>query len=739
MRLVAAALALTTGAPALGQGLAPRAPLSTWLEGIADSAVALAEGDPARAEVSARSALVALPRGGSSARADLALGFALHDARRCAEAAATLSRALPGLEDATLAAAARFQLAEALLCSGHPAQAAPLFAETAARGPQALAGRATWREADALLQSGAARAAAQGYQRLLANHPAHPAAPGARLSLGAALRAAGEDATAVATWRALWIESPADPAGRAAGRALRTWRRAGGPVPLPSVEERLARAERFLELAMPRRALRTLERLPAVMPAAEPAARAALLRALALLQLGRRQEADTAARPLAKSGVASEGIQTGAALVLARVAARDGRLEEAAARYRDLSRHRATFVPGLTPAQARGLPEEAAYLAAWLFYDRGSYARGAALLRAFAREHPRSPRALDARWFEAWALVRAGRRGQARQALQRLERGPLEAQALYWLARLSTGGQGARAALYRRALRAAPPGSWYALLAASRLASWGEPPPPYPAAPATAPADGPGGGWAGERLADAVRLAGVGLAADALAELRVIAAGPDARSNAALVAELAEAVGDAELPFRMARDHLATTSRALQWLYPAAFRQLLGTAARDAGVDPLLYLSVMRRESSFRPDARSAAGAVGLVQLLPPTAERVAAVHGVERTRVRGLERPEVSVPLGAAYLSLLGDRFADPAVVIAAYNAGPAAVAGWVRDRTGMALDNWVEDIPYRETRRYVKAVVADLAVYRALRGGAGLSIDGARAVPSPRQGVGF
>ena len=139
------------------------------------------------------------------------------------------------------------------------------------------------------------------------------------------------------------------------------------------------------------------------------------------------------------------------------------------------------------------------------------------------------------------------------------------------------------------------------------------------------------------------------------------------------------------------------------------------------------------------PEARSGAGALGLVQLIPPTAERLASVHGVPAGLVRELTSPEVSVALGAAYLSLLTDRFVDPGVVIAAYNAGPVAVAGWARDRAGMPLDEWVEDIPFRETRRYVKAVAADWAVYRALRARAPLSIDGSRKVPAPRQGVAF
>jgi len=646
-----------------------------------------------------------------------------------------LGRALPRLEDPELATVARFERAQALFYSGHPGAAAPLFAEVASRQHSALARRARWREADALLEAGEPRPAVKAYQALLLDEPSSGAAPGARLALAAALRAAGDDRRAVATYRALWIDRPADPAGRAAGRALRAWRQTGGAVPPATAEERLARAARFLELTLPRRVLKALDRLEAPGLPPELLARSTLLRALALLQLGRHAEAASLSRPLESSSVAGGAVRTGAELVLARSAARAGKHEEAARRYRKLSKSKAE-IAGLPPAQARAVVEDAAFLAAWLHYDAGAYSRAAELLRAYARSHPRARRAEDARWFEAWSLYRLGEREAARRALSRLTSGALEPASLYWQARLATGRE-ARRRLYRRVLNRAPPGSWYALLAAARLGAMGERPPLLPAEPPAPLPDG-GAGPGTDALSRAARLLGTGLAAEALAELRVAAASTDVRASAALVAQLAEMTGDAEIPFRMARDYLAPTRRAQRWLYPRPFRELLAIGTESAA-DPYLYLAVMRRESAFRPDARSSAGAVGLVQLIPPTAERLAVVHGMAPGRIRRLELPDVSVPLGAAYLGLLSDRFADPAVVLAAYNAGPAAAAKWARDRAGRPLDEWAEDVPFRETRRYVKNVAADHVLYRALWLGGPLALDGSRRVPAPREGVGF
>jgi soluble lytic murein transglycosylase len=103
------------------------------------------------------------------------------------------------------------------------------------------------------------------------------------------------------------------------------------------------------------------------------------------------------------------------------------------------------------------------------------------------------------------------------------------------------------------------------------------------------------------------------------------------------------------------------------------------------------------------------------------------------------LADPGQNVPLGLAYLGILADRFASPAQVLAAFNAGPAAAAGWSRSRAGMPLDEWVEEIPYRETRRYVRSVLTDWARYRSLEGGAPPPLDPAAPVTPPAAGVAF
>ena len=151
-------------------------------------------------------------------------------------------------------------------------------------------------------------------------------------------------------------------------------------------------------------------------------------------------------------------------------------------------------------------------------------------------------------------------------------------------------------------------------------------------------------------------------------------------------------------------------------------------------------LALVRRESGFRPEARSLAGALGLGQLLPRTAARLGVLAGLdadpaERLAER-LAEPATNLALAALYLGLLRDRFGSDVVALAAYNAGPAAPAGWGRAAT--PLDEWVENVPYKETRNYLKLVLAAREVYRRRQGLPPL-LDPAALVSVAGEGVAF
>ncbi len=152
---------------------------------------------------------------------------------------------------------------------------------------------------------------------------------------------------------------------------------------------------------------------------------------------------------------------------------------------------------------------------------------------------------------------------------------------------------------------------------------------------------------------------------------------------------------------------------ALDVRFPVGFANAVFTAAREHRLSPELVLGVIRQESAFNPAAVSRSGARGLMQLMPATARQVAHRLAIEAAD-EDLFDPEVNVRLGAAYLSRLLERFGEPALAVAAYNAGPARVSRWLERVPADDLELWVEAIPFDETRRYVQHVLAFRQVYR-------------------------
>ncbi len=153
---------------------------------------------------------------------------------------------------------------------------------------------------------------------------------------------------------------------------------------------------------------------------------------------------------------------------------------------------------------------------------------------------------------------------------------------------------------------------------------------------------------------------------------------------------------------------------ALNLRFPTGFRDTLEDAAREAGVDPSLVFSVARKESTFSPDARSSAGALGLLQVLPETARSVASRVGERAPASSGLLDPATNARLGAHYLAEVLARYDGNLVLAAAaYNAGPSRADDWLERHPGQPADVWIENITFGETRDYVKSLLAFRAVF--------------------------
>ena len=150
--------------------------------------------------------------------------------------------------------------------------------------------------------------------------------------------------------------------------------------------------------------------------------------------------------------------------------------------------------------------------------------------------------------------------------------------------------------------------------------------------------------------------------------------------------------------------------------YPFAFFDAIEQAAHSDNIDPFLILAVMRQESVFNPTIVSRAGAMGLMQLMPPTAKAVAAELS-ETFIVDSLTRLSTNIRYGSHYLKKLLDQFGGNMVLaLASYNGGPPAVLEWLEKNKRKTFDLFIEDIGYDETRGYVKKVLANYWTYRNL-----------------------
>lgn len=179
-----------------------------------------------------------------------------------------------------------------------------------------------------------------------------------------------------------------------------------------------------------------------------------------------------------------------------------------------------------------------------------------------------------------------------------------------------------------------------------------------------------------------------------------------------LSAELAQHLGMTALAIRTA--NIAEAHDHLHLRFPVAYEPQFRQAGMKTGVEIPLLFAVARQESAMEAQARSSADARGLMQLLPSTARLVA-----RRARQRVPDAPDLydpgtNIALGSYHLAWLLNRFqGQTPLAIAAYNAGEHRVDRWLRDAQGLPMDVWIEQIPFRETRNYVKNVLAFRHVY--------------------------
>ncbi len=226
----------------------------------------------------------------------------------------------------------------------------------------------------------------------------------------------------------------------------------------------------------------------------------------------------------------------------------------------------------------------------------------------------------------------------------------------------------------------------------------------------------------------AVELARVGESDLARRELAVAGLLKDAAADPEgqwIAAALFARVGDARSAHAFPRGRVNDWSKhhpggkwraAWEIAFPRPWAELVDESATREGVPSELLWAVMREESAFDPDAVSPSAAYGLMQIIVPTAAAYAKPLKLP-SDAQSLLRPDVSVPIGASYLKKLRAEFAaNPGLAVPSYNAGEGATRRWMNPPLADSFDLWVESIPYEETRKYTKRVLASYWAYVAV-----------------------
>ena len=661
-----------------------------------------------------------------------------------------------------------FLRAEAQLAAGLAREAGRTYRKAARWPGSRWVDRANLRQAEAALAEGKAWRAAARFRSLIKSRPDHPRLLQLHLSLARATELNGDPRAAAEMLREVWMEHPSAPeAGLAEGELARL---ALDGVTLPTPEWPLE-----LERAKKLRRVKLLERAEAELFALKDRYRRSpshvteidqeLVRVY--MKGSKAKEALELVRKL-KAQTRSPGQRQALSWVEAECMGDVGQAEEAAAGLmKDAMTRKGKLL------RKRRMDGAHAFKTLVRF---GKYASALKLLDGPLAAEKIPIKAL--RRSRGYLAYRSGQYDRAIKELEGWKRrgGEQRAMATYWQARAhQKAGRGGEAITLYKDLLENHLRTYYGILARSRLMEagvegvlesgggrcWPDPGAEGPPSPDRVP-----GLLAsmveeyGEKLPELARarsLWRLGLRDEARRELvvatlnygfasrrgdlphwwprpeveRVHMGGPlprrwwnkQARGIFKVKAELQPAMAEAltEAGVFYYGWKLGPRRRTIRQTYPRAFADLVMESARTHRLDPNLLWAVMRTESTFRPDAVSPVGATGLMQIMPSTGRRLAMAMGLKGFYHQQLYSPELNLRLSGWYMRSVLDKFKEQLPLVAsAYNGGPHNVARWLRRRGGNAdLDEFMEEMPFTESRRYGKKILNRVALYERVHCG--------------------
>ncbi len=512
----------------------------------------------------------------------------------------------------------------------------------------------------------------------------------------------GEDRAAAITWRLLWYAHPSSKDAEQASHRLDLIEAHLGDR-LRRASDWRRRGDRLFMKRQNEQALDAFDRALALGLSKSEARRARKQRAQTLFRLRRYPEALSAFKSLPQTGDTP--------IWQARAMARADRVPESIAAFEKIARKGGEHGP------------RARYLAALLLdgRDRDAEARAHFKLLAEGRDPDGLERA--ALWRLGWGDYRRGNRTSAAdrfEALAKATDDPIDRlRALYWRARALEGLDPEAAESLLESLAENYPLSYYGWRARERIDRRDFARPEHTIHQ----------GRNGLRPAELARvriLMEAGLEAAGAAESAALMRRAKGLDDRVSLAHLLTSAGDYNRAQRLVVDaYTASLARGpvagfeeLWWYaWPSAYSKLVDEATEEPeSVDPELVYSIMREESGYRPKVVSPVGARGLLQIMRETGAQLASKRGRKSFDPDDLFDPQTNIEFGSFYLGELSRRFPTRlSASIASYNAGPHVVVDWV-DRDEQPDDEWVESIPYAQTRSYVKRVLRSLQAYRLL-----------------------
>lgn len=501
----------------------------------------------------------------------------------------------------------------------------------------------------------------------------------------------GDPKSAATTLRAVWLNYPASPLAEKAAAELQRLAAAGTPVDPYTSAELFKRGNTLGDVGRYKQAADAYAAISLAGESEEFAQKVRLKMGQAQLKARRYHDAQATLKEVVQKGAGSSAAQE-ASYNLGKVLDKMGKPDEAFDLYLKLAENKRSAV-------ADDALREAAYVRRF----QRKWAEAAQLFRRYLTEHPEQ-KTSSVLWDTAWSSYQSRDYQAAATTLRKLaERDEMREKALYWLGKslIATGdANGAEAAF--AALAAEYPFGYYTLLCNRWCEQSAFPSPPKSLTEALPmPA-----GYEREKA-----LIAFGLYDEAVRELKARKA-----KNTFGIARLYLEMGNYNGAYHtMASEKLkrnGTDSTSVWGLnYPLAYRDDVAKNAVANALPESLVYAIMRSESNYLPSALSPVGAVGLMQIMPATAETISKGDGSRLTR------PELNIKLGTKHLrDLLVQHDNNLTLVIAAYNAGSGNVRKWQKALGNLPKDEFVESIPFGETREYVKKVVTAMELYQRL-----------------------